>query len=352
MRELVSIIIPIFNKEEYLDKCLSSIRQQTYANIEIIMIDDGSIDNSKEICEEYVNKDKRFSYYYQKNSGVSVARNYGLSLSRGKWIMFVDPDDYLDLTIIEKLISKVDDETDIISCCCNAVINNNLVLNEFFESDRIFEQNFDDKSELIMALMNEQYNAKYNRYTAIGVPWAKLYRKSFILKNNLKFDKDLKRMQDNIFNMYAFDKANKIVYINKPLYFYCCDNIMNINKKYDPLCINYFSKIINIRKNYLDRSKLIKSKEIEQEFNKEVYKLITVMVGKYFFNNKNTKNSIERSKELKKFIANNGYIEYLKKIDLNKKINNSDRLKIVLLRKNIFLYSLLFKYKNIKNKNY
>ncbi|MCI8778348.1 MAG: glycosyltransferase family 2 protein [Bacilli bacterium] len=107
--ELISIIIPVYNTEDYLDKCLSSIINQTYKNIEIIIIDDGSTDNSKKIIKQYMNKDCRISYYYQNNSGVAIARNSGIDKAQGDYIAFIDSDDYIDLTFIEKcmLLSKM-----------------------------------------------------------------------------------------------------------------------------------------------------------------------------------------------------------------------------------------------------
>lgn len=105
--ELISVIIPIYNTQDYLDLCLTSIINQTYKNLEIIIIDDGSTDNSKEIVNKYMNMDNRIVYYHQKNSGVGIARNKGIDLSKGNYITFIDSDDYVDETYIEKLYMTI-----------------------------------------------------------------------------------------------------------------------------------------------------------------------------------------------------------------------------------------------------
>lgn len=351
IESLVSIIVPIYNKEYYLDKCLNSLKKQIYKNIEVLMIDDGSIDSSREICKKYKDIDKRFKYIYQKNSGVSIARNLGMQSSKGEWIMFVDPDDYVDVSLVNTLFSKVEKDIDIISCCCMADCNGKLILNEFYESDYIFNRK-DDVIELNMLLMDEQYKSKYTRFTAIGVPWGKLYRKDMLDKNHIRFDNDLKRMQDNIFNMYAFDKSRKIRYINKPLYIYSCDNIMIINQKYDPEVINYYDKIVKIRKSFLIEKELMKIDSIKEAFYKETYKLLTIMIRKYFLHDNNKDALIDKVKKIKKFIGKDEYDTALNYSNLKKYCSKSEKIKIILLKEYTYLYALLFKYKNSKKYKY
>ena len=106
--DLISIIIPIYNVEKYMEKCLNSVVNQTYNNIEIILIDDGSKDKSREICDNYAKKDNRIKVVHKENNGVSSARNTGIDMSKGKYITFIDSDDYIDTDYIETLykISK------------------------------------------------------------------------------------------------------------------------------------------------------------------------------------------------------------------------------------------------------
>ena len=114
---MVSIIVPIYNTERYLNKCLESIRTQTYSDIEVIMIDDGSTDSSKNIANSYVKRDDRFRLLAQENAGVSAARNHGLDVAQGEYILFVDSDDWLEPQMIEKLVhNMIEYSTDISAC--------------------------------------------------------------------------------------------------------------------------------------------------------------------------------------------------------------------------------------------
>lgn len=115
--EKVSIIIPIYNTEDYLEKCIISVLNQTYKNLEIILINDGSSDSSADIAKKYVEMDKRVLYFEQKNSGVSSARNYGLDLATGDYILFIDSDDWVESTIVEKLLNRMHSHNVDISCC-------------------------------------------------------------------------------------------------------------------------------------------------------------------------------------------------------------------------------------------
>ena len=119
----VSVIVPIYNKEKYLHDCLNSIIGQTLDSIEIILVDDGSTDKSKDICQEYLNKDSRISYYYQENEGLASARQTGIELAKGEYIGFIDGDDWIDLEMYEKMYSKAKEyDADVVFC--NRMYNN------------------------------------------------------------------------------------------------------------------------------------------------------------------------------------------------------------------------------------
>lgn len=104
--ELVSVIVPVYNVEQYLEKCIDSIINQTYKNLEIILIDDGSTDSSGKICDSYAARDKRIKVIHQENGGLAVVRNIGVSAASGEYIMFVDSDDYIDTEIVQFLYEQ------------------------------------------------------------------------------------------------------------------------------------------------------------------------------------------------------------------------------------------------------
>jgi glycosyltransferase involved in cell wall biosynthesis len=119
---LISIIVPVYKVEKFLSKCVDSILNQTYRNIEIILIDDGSPDNSPAICDEYAEKDNRIKVIHQRNAGLAGARNAGLAICRGEYIAFVDSDDYIEPNMMEAMLNAaVNNDCDIVRCNCATI---------------------------------------------------------------------------------------------------------------------------------------------------------------------------------------------------------------------------------------
>ena len=125
MEELISVVVPVYNVEKYIDKCINSIINQTYKNLEIILVDDGSPDNCGNICDEYAKKDNRIIVIHKENGGVSSARNIGIKNAKGKWITFVDSDDWIENDYVEKL-SKIgiQNKAEVVLCGYNRINNN------------------------------------------------------------------------------------------------------------------------------------------------------------------------------------------------------------------------------------
>ena len=128
MKDLISVIIPIYNVEKYLNKCIDSIINQTYKNLEIILVDDGSPDNCPQICDEYAKKDNRIKVIHKKNGGVSSARNVGLINSTGNYIGFIDPDDYIEPIMYEKLLKVLKESNTLVSMCGFYKIKDNKII--------------------------------------------------------------------------------------------------------------------------------------------------------------------------------------------------------------------------------
>ena len=204
----VSIIVPVFNVEKYLERCVKSLLNQTYQNIEIILIDDGSTDKSGEILDQYAAKDHRIEVYHIQNSGVSTARNVGLKYALGEFITFVDSDDTVSLDMYDVLIDQFLKKKDIDIVHCG------------YEKRRL-----DGSSKMVIGT-NQKYCfdrtegmlhfIKGDLFT--GALWNKMYRKEII--NNLEFDETIKINEDVLFNFYAFKNARESVLIDRPLYHY------------------------------------------------------------------------------------------------------------------------------------
>lgn len=200
---VISVIVPVYKVEEYLPQCIESIVNQTYRDLEIILVDDGSPDTCGSICEEYAKNDKRIKVFHKKNGGLSDARNYGIARANGEYIAFVDSDDWIDLEMYETLINLIEDN--------KADIVNSGVYLEYLKRTvilNIAEKRYTDSVELCKALINGEINT--------GV-WNKLYRKSCF--SDITFPKG--HVSEEIVTMHKFFlKTANVVSISKPFYHY------------------------------------------------------------------------------------------------------------------------------------
>ena len=204
----ISIIVPIYNVEKYLRDCIESIINQTYTNIEIILVNDGSTDSSLEICKEYAEKNDKIKIVNKKNGGLSDARNYGLEHATGKYIMFVDSDDYLALNSCEVLYNAIKD-TEFEFVTANFA---------FTDSEGIPWKRpmFSDKFQNT-PLDIEDYKKSF--YLVNSAVWNKIFKKEFLDNNHLKFEVGL-LAEDAVFTTLAFLKAKKTYYIKDIVYYY------------------------------------------------------------------------------------------------------------------------------------
>lgn len=281
---MISIIVTAYNVEKYIEDCVLSIVNQSYKQVEIIIIDDGSKDNTESICKKLISKYKHIKYLYQENSGVSVARNKGIEEANGDFIMFVDGDDKLNHQMLESLLDEVVDcELDVVCCCCNAFSDKESYIDYFFDDSFVVSEN-GEKEKFYMQLLNGNYGKRNgNSFAAIGVPWGKLYRRTLLMENNLRFNSKLRRMQDNVFNMYVFDSARKIKYINKPYYMYRIDHItsgkINMTPENFYLILEERSKFLSARPQYM-------TENIMQCVDYEIGIALTISVSYIVSNNK------------------------------------------------------------------
>lgn len=319
---MVSIIVTFHNNQNYVSKCLDSIIAQEYGDIEIIIVDDGSSDNTSQVCDKYIKTSENISYTYIDSKGVSVARNKGIELAKGEYIMFVDGDDYLEPNIVKDLISIIDDSIDIVSCCCKAFEESSGFVCDchFFNSTRFF-QTSEEKKHLFMQLMDPSYaQNRGNIYTAIGVPWGKLYRSSFIRDNKLMFIPGLLRMQDNVFNMNAFQKANKVLYYDEPLYCYRINHIESINRKGNSP--NIYIQILQHREKFFNDNETVLGDDLKRCFFRE---RITFLMRSF----RNIVNSYEKKDAIikMKLLCNDSIYKKF----LNKTFFNLPKKQIVIL---------------------
>ena len=209
--ELISIIVPIYNVENYLRMCLDSIQNQTYKNFECLLINDGSPDNSAEICREYVAKDSRFRYFEKENGGLSSARNYGIDRAEGSFITFVDPDDWLDPDYLEILYLKMMEyDADVaIATYKKYSVSDGCYYFHVFDQD-YYEKVYTGDELLAELPYRESFDSTFN------VSWGKLFKRSLLY--SLVFNEQRVMGEDLEFNFKVFLRLNKCLYIHKPLY--------------------------------------------------------------------------------------------------------------------------------------
>jgi glycosyltransferase involved in cell wall biosynthesis len=203
----ISIIIPVYNTDKYLDKCLESVTAQTLKEIEIICVNDGSTDNSLEILKKYAKQDSRFIIIDQNDSGAGAARNVGLDKAQGEYLAFLDSDDFFELDMLEKMYKKAkNDDADILLCDYFAYNNKTkkrerrFINAHLLKNLKIFSSK-DMPDDIFLVAGTEN--------------WSRLYKKSFILDNKIRFQ-NLKTCNDVYFALLSLALAQKIVYIDQP----------------------------------------------------------------------------------------------------------------------------------------
>ena len=215
---LISVIVPVYNVEQYLSYCIESIVNQTYKNLEIILIDDGSPDNCPKICDEWALKDNRIKVYHLENGGAGKARNIGLSYATGKYISFIDSDDYVSIDFYKTLMSLINDNCDIVECDYTIVHDEECN----FSSSEI-------KNEYKIFTNEEAMELHIKDKIFKQVIWNKLYKYDII--KNIKFPEG-NLVDDEFWTYQAIGSAKRLTHINKTLYAYRQQNESVMHSKY------------------------------------------------------------------------------------------------------------------------
>lgn len=239
----ISIIVPVYNVESYLPRCIDSIINQTHKNLYIILIDDGSTDNSGAICDEYARKDVRIKAIHKQNGGLSDARNVGLDICKleGEYIAFVDSDDYIEKDMYEILYKfSKDNDLDVAMCGAYDVVEDRIIKHGYFP-----QKILDKKSEIIEELF---VNRRGGASVAV---WNKLYKKDVLC--NIRFDKD-KWYEDVFFILKWIEKIERFGRISDNKYFYIqrANSITNQNK--------FSNKILDVIDGYDENLEIIKKR--------------------------------------------------------------------------------------------
>lgn len=312
----ISIIVPVYNLEDKIKKCINSIIKQNYENLEVILVNDGSKDKSLEICKEYENKDKRINVIDIPNGGVEHARYVGLQESSGDYVMFVDGDDYLPYNAVEILLNKtIETNADIVIGNMTRAIGKKGLL----KKKGIFPV---DKEILVQPCLFENYYISFFGVNIIPVNMcAKLYKKDF-LDTNLPPLTRLKHAEDLCFNMHLFPKVKRIAFTSENVYFYLYGGMTN-KMNYDlfkTACKAYEIKLKYLDKYSYEKGYIFAAIELKNFFN-------TYIESYFKYTNLNVE---EISEKIKEEALDKNFIDALMRIQrseykdekLNKILNN------------------------------
>jgi len=307
MKEKVSIVIPCYNAENYIEKCIKSIISQTYTNIEIILINDGSTDNTLKHLIYFELLDSRVILVNQLNKGVSESRNIGIDIAKGVYILFIDNDDWIDIDYIEQMVKKINNY-DLILCSYYKEFKMHTSIRQLNISG-VFQSSFIQRR--IVGLMNDELSDPSQADSIVTV-WAKLYKSKIIKDNSIKFIslKIIGSADDVLFNLQYLEYSKEVLVFDVPFYHYRKHNFFSITSTYKK---DLFYKWLNLF-NYI--LKTIKSKDSiysEAYYNRVCLSLIGLGLNEI----QNPNGYSDRIKNIKQILNHPLYRTAYKQLQLN-----------------------------------
>lgn len=310
---LVSVIIPVYNSSEYLKQCLISIVEQTYRNLEIIIVDDGSTDGSSLMCDQFAEIDSRIKVLHMGNEGASLARKTGVDNSNGDYFLFVDSDDWIDLDTIEKCLNSVIEKKS--DCVLFSYIKE--YQNKSFEVslfDYEFSYDIKDSEKYVhrkLIGLNSSELDRPHKIDNISSVCMKLYSKKCIENGKFISERIIGTSEDTIFNMYALENAS-ITYIHEYLYHYRKSNVESITSCYKPDLSNQWDNMYRCFFQY------VMNHEKKQEYESLLYNRIACgMIGLGLNEVNNSENVLTVSKKIKTILNKALYEEAFKRLDVS-----------------------------------
>ncbi|RDW22401.1 beta-1,4-galactosyltransferase [Oceanobacillus arenosus] len=275
----VSVIVPIYKVEKYIHRCVDSIINQTYVNLEIILVDDGSPDNCGEIVDDYQESDTRIKVIHKKNGGLSDARNHGMKQATGEFIMFVDSDDWLDKTMIELLVSNsIENKADIVQSAFYYAYEDRLLIDNRYSTEGDSLEILTNKSLMYELVTNKKVK---------NFAWGKLYRTELI--SDIPFEKGV--LFEDIFWAYqVMQRVNTFLLLQQPFYYYY--------QRSDSIVATYTPRNLDIIRGLKERHLFIEKQyeELTDASFKEILKMCLIHYNLLLLNRKKDKGGTHRKK--------------------------------------------------------
>ena len=294
----ISFIVPVYNvSKEELSACISSIVNQTVVDNEIIIVDDGSTNGIELFCDDLSHK-YGITVIHQPNQGLASARNTGMNVAKGDWIVHVDGDDWIDLHLSESLIERGRaSKADII--VWGYMISTGARLQELLlKNKNSFDKEYGAIKEDVLCSVLGSGDAFAS--LCLNTSWAKAYRRTFIIRNGLYFDVGLRRAQDVAYNLYAFHRANEVEYIDRALSVYRNDN-ESLSRGYNPRNIEYITATANAVKLFLDKHSY--SPKLDKASNLFIQRCFRMINERTIQNKKNNQSFLEKRRVFKSIIS-------------------------------------------------
>lgn len=332
-KTLVSIIVPVYNVEKYLEQCINSLINQTYEEIEILLINDGSKDNSGKICDEYKKKDKRIKVFHKENEGLGLTRNFGIERAKGKYMVFVDSDDYLPTTAIETLMSYSKEYDTVIGGYTKVTNEGKELFVEKYQKEEFTNENVLNK--LLPRLLGSLPNIKDSIFTTVC---AKLYSAKIINDHNIRFKSEREFQSEDLgfqFDYFRYSKYACVINANIYYYRYNPSSLTTIYKK------NRFEETLKV---YEYINKMIKLLELPESAYLRNKKMLFVQIRATLSQeNKKTskKSKKDRTNTIKRIINNELLQDAVNNYPINKLTFKQKIFVTIIKNKNYRLMQLL-----------
>lgn len=353
---MYSFVIPVYNvKPDFLKQCMESVLSNNCDDLEIILVDDKSTNGCEKLCDEYAAMDHRVKVFHlSDNMGVSAARNIGVEKSAGKWIVFVDSDDWIDKNLCEKLSGSITEDTDIIIFSAYREGANKTYL--FGTSDKRVDYRKGDSlhdgrhdtHELSDHLLKQSLKISPAKYETVKYCWGKAFRKEFIVSAGMVFP-DINYCEDIVFMADAFQKAKRVIQIPERLYHYriSASSAVNSFRKNAPFEQRRFLDVLKDRNTFDNR---------EKNNDKTIYYAallsMQICITRYFFNKENKAGILSKHLKAKKYFSEWPYSDVFRHIDCAG-MKRNEKIKAILIKHRLYyLYYLGTEVWQAKTKKY
>jgi len=280
---ILSVIVPIYNVEQYLAECLDSLISQTEKNIEILCIDDGSTDKSKSIVETYISRYNNIKLICQPNRGLSAARNTGIYNAKGTYIAFIDPDDTVSENMYQKMLTVANTyQLDLVMCGFKTIPDNNIIYPNF------------PANRVCSTLDFIKYNKKIHEKNDLCFSWRFLLRKEWVFNKQIFFNEKIRYAEDMPYNLKALVSTTKVYLIKEALYYYRVNNTNSIMRsKYNPYMEDSLTLQVKDKKELIEKYNLDQYTPITYDMAQYIIKRYTDLLFRNAFNNPNPSNKLK-----------------------------------------------------------